>query len=493
MATISDYTRVVKKERPLLADIVDQFGELDLLSFSKELFKRGEAQSGIYRSEFIDLMFLTFPDLSKEILDKYNVSLRKNPIVSTADHQCIINHPVYLNSNILLALFSEDFSCGKKPYITPPILSFSGIPLNNAAYPRGILLSTPQGEKRFSFFGTKDRRKIVYSVNSLLFSETQIDQWVKNNEDVFSKKELGFIKQKLLEVSNDTRINSCISFSEQTIVFNDWLWEKIFPDAKLNFFPIDELSKNFFSKVLIKNKEFALYKFLFDFSAKKQDILFNSIYGAWDLEKLGDCRPGGGTCFFWGINKEKRMLPLKREGNFLKSLKADFKPIKWNPNDLAKELENKRIMPSILMNYLVIAGHYGLYCSGAFNQISYLSPILKQYRSALLEMREREEASRVGKILDNGVHAFLYFLFGESEDKVIPLCSFNILQEGRKHRAVADILKNVTLKKAFEVTAPLIFPFITDPKNRDRMNFSFEDVYSQLKGVVPKNLIIKRW
>ena len=398
MTPISDYTKEVRKARPLLSKIVDEFGELNVFDFANRLFQKGETQSQIYRPEFINLLSSAFPETPKDVLHQFNTSLRKNPIVSMADHHCIINHPVYLNSNILLSLFATNFSQEKNPIVAPPILSFSAIPLNNAAYPRGILLGAPEGEKRFSFFGTKQRHQTVCLTEPLSFSESEINHWVRHNKEGFTEDELGFIKEILLNLVSNSNIKNCDTFAEQTTVFNNWLWEKIFPGVKLFFFPIEKLTKRFFLETLIKEKSSPLYNFLFNFPLEKQDELFNGIYGAWALNKLEKWQPGGGTSFFWGVNKEKRTIPLRRISGVLTSADESVKSVKWNPEDLAQALEEERIIPSILSNYLFIACHYGLYCSGAFNQIGYLSPILKQYQKALLEI-SRDEAERVEKML----------------------------------------------------------------------------------------------
>ncbi len=116
MTPISSYIKAVREARPLLSKIIDEFGELNVFDFSRRLFQKGKIQSKIYRPEFINLLSLTFPNLPDDVIRQFDISLRKNPIVSTADHHSIINHPVYLNSNILLSLFARDFSQEKSPY-----------------------------------------------------------------------------------------------------------------------------------------------------------------------------------------------------------------------------------------------------------------------------------------------------------------------------------------------------------------------------------------
>jgi hypothetical protein len=492
MTSLAVYVETIKKERPLLNKIVEELGDLNVKDFSKRLFERGMLQKGIYRPEFINLLSLAFPKTPKNIIEQLNISLRKNPLVSTADHHSIINHPVYLNSSILLSLFAKDFSQNKDVTIAPPIFSFASVPLNNASYLRGILLSGVDGEKRFSFFGSNRRHESMYVVEPLSFSEFQINQWIDNNIKYFSKKDLTFVKKSLLELTSSTDIAKCSSFLEQTQVFNSWMWKKLFPDIELLFFPIEKIVDAFFRNILIKNKNLSLYKFLFEFSLERQDELFEGIYGAWNLSKLANFIPGGGTSYFWGINENKGLLPLLRKDGFLVSKEAGFRPIEWNLESINKALEEKRIVPSILSAYLVMA-HYGLYCSGAFNQIGYLTPIINQYKKGLLEINEGEEAGRLAEMLTDGAHAFLYFLFGESRDKVVPLCTFNVLEQKSKINHIEEVISNINAREIFNITAPLIFPFIVSPRMRDAMKFSFEDIYLQLKSKVPENIIIEKW
>jgi hypothetical protein len=481
------YSKVIQENRPLLKRILQDYGDLSILETTNLLLEKGKKHKSIYDSEFINLIKKTFPHLGKAYLQKLDACLKNNPVVSTADHQCPINHPVYINSSVQLSLFAKQFSENEKPYIMPPILSFSSLPLNNTAYLRGLLMAFPQGEKRFSFFGTSMRHMALPMVQSLSFNKTSINQWVKANSKNFTNNQLNEIKILLEKISKETEINKCKDYSEQISVWNKWLWQNFFPDYGMEFLPIDLLSKTFFTEILIHNPGLSLYKFLFSLSQETLIKLFDGIYGCWST------KTNGGTFFFWGVDKRKSLMQLKLKNNQLIADDKTFASIDWNPSSIAKAWKDKKILPALLTNYLIIAGHYGLFCSGAFNQIGYLQPIIKAYSIGLRKVNLISEAQRVEQMQTDGVHAFLYFLFGATKDLAIPLCGLNMLQEKNKINKIEDVLKKITVNKAFSVTAPLNFPYIVSASDVKKYDFSFEKSYREIRKIIPEELIIQDW
>ena len=492
MSNISVYSDIILERRPLLKTILHQYGDLSIWKATNLLLDKGKANANLFNRKFINVIQSTFPHLESEYLQKLDICLQKNPLVSTADHQCPINHPVYINSNIQLSLFTKSFSLNKKPYIMPPILSFSSLPINNTAYIRGLLMASPKGEKRFTFFGSSMRHDALPTVKPLCFDKKTINYWIEVNRNNFSKQELGFIYSVLNLVSTKTDINQCASYSQQINVWNKWLWRKFFPNYHMEFLPIDLLSKTFFAEELVNNTSLPLYKFLFDLSEEEQLKLFDGIYGCWSLDLLKDFK-GGGTCFFWGINKNHRMIPLLRKNKQLVSQDKSFPSINWNPISIAQAWKENKITPSLLMNYLIMAGHFGLFCSGAFNQIGYLQPMMKQYSSGLKKLGLLSESERIDEISTDGIHAFLYFLFGTTKELAIPLCGLNMLQEVEKMNRVEDVLKKITVNDAFKITAPLIFPYIVNNNDLKSCNFSFEKSYGEILPFIPSPFVIQNW
>ncbi|OGK38211.1 hypothetical protein A3F03_02865 [Candidatus Roizmanbacteria bacterium RIFCSPHIGHO2_12_FULL_41_11] len=487
MSNISIYSEVIQEKRPLLKTILQQYGNFNIWEATNLLLEKGKRNITLYNPDFIKLVKLTFPHLDKEYLEKLDSCLRINPLASTADHQCPINHPVYINSNVQLSLFAKSFSLNKKPYIMPPILSFSSMPLNNTAYIRGLLMASPKGEKRFTFFGSSMRHTALPTVKSLFFNKKTINYWLKMNSDCFPEPELYFISSILEQIAANTSINKCESYCEQISIWNKWLWRNFFPKYRMEFLPIDLLSKFFFENFLIKNSLLSLYKFLFTLSIDKILELFDGIYGCWNL------KTDGGTFFFWGIDEKRRMIPLKIKNNELTSNMTTFTPIKWSLTSIINAWNAKRIIPSLLTNYLIIAGHFGLFCSGAFNQIGYLHPMMKQYAKALKTLGLVSESERVSQMAVDGVHAFLYFLFGATSETAIPLCGLNMLQEKDNMNKIEETLKQVTVNDAFKITAPLTFPYIVNKEDLQKIHFSFEKSYQKIRQHLPKEFIIQDW
>ena len=492
MKNLDFYSEIIKEKRPLLKSLLDKYGNSNIWSFTNDLLSEGKKQSKFYNPAFIKTVKLTFPNLSKEYLDKLGSSLRMNPLVSTADHQSPINHALYINSNTQLSLFAKSFSDNRTPYILPPTLSFSSLPLNNAAYLRGFLMATPTGEKRFTLFGTSVRHDALSTIKALTFDNKSIEQWLTLNNKTFIKEELDFVGKLLTQFSNETSVNESKTYIEQVGIWNNWMWKQFFPEYEMRYLPIDALSKSFFINELINNSNLPLYKFLFAFSEEKQVELFNGIYGCWEIDKLSKFE-GGGTCFFWGIDQKNHLIPLLKKDKQLIAKDSSFSPIDWNPTSVANAWKNNRIVPSLLTNYLIMAGHFGLYCSGAFNQIGYFQPMMNQYSAALKTLGEDSESDRVAQMKTDGIHALLYFLFGCTKSKAIPLSGLNMFQQVDKIKKIENTLKQITVEESFKITAPLIIPYVVNPDEREKYNISFERSYKEIREYIPKELIIQNW
>ncbi|OGK15295.1 hypothetical protein A3H80_00345 [Candidatus Roizmanbacteria bacterium RIFCSPLOWO2_02_FULL_37_19] len=485
MATIREYIDEVRKERPILDNLVTKYGNESMWSVSERVLDRGKQQAHFYRPEFIPLFKRAFPYLPVDVLEQYEETLKSNPLISTADHHGPIDHPAFVSSNILLSLYGN--------ITIPPILSFSSIPLNNASYPRGLLLGGPEGMKRFSFFGSRVRHETVNTVDALEFNSGTISNWTLENKKNFDSSELEFIESILKDFTRSSSVNDCNSYSEQVRIWNLWFWKKFFPNKHIYFNPIDDLTSTFFKEVLCKNSALPIYKVLFTLPQDKQERIFNGVYGAWKSDKLKSYSPGGGTWYFWGINKAKRMIPLRREGGKLTAHDKSFTSINWTPESLSEALFNKKIVPALITNYLVVGGHYGLYCSGGNNQVYYYGEIMKGYVKALENIGEFEEAKRVKKIDTSGVHQLLWLLFGKNKNKIIPLCSMNMFYIEKKLHNIMKIIDSIDFEIGFNIAAALLFPYIVSPQRRKEMNYTFEDTFIQLKNIMPNDLIFQEW
>ena len=245
--------------------------------------------------------------------------------------------------------------------------------------------------------------------------------------------------------------------------------------------------------MLGQDKTLPIYKVLFELSPNIQNELLNGIYGGWSLEKLKKFQQGGGTWFFWGIDEDKHMIPLIRDGNKLIAQSSKFMPISWETQALYDGLEQKKLVPAMILNYFVVGGHFGIYCSGGNNQVYYYEKIMKGYIKALEAIGELEEVGRVSQINTQGVHQLLWFLFGKINGSIIPLSSLNLLEIKSKLKNVKQILKDTDFETGFNIAASMLFPYIVSPTVKKKMKYSSEDVYKQLVEIVPDKFIFEEW
>ena len=90
-------------------------------------------------------------------------------MILTGDHHGFLCHPVLVNGDLLFALSHQDGIV--------PVLAFGNVPLNNATYPRGLLLTEMRATRNpvtLPFFPDKSKHRLVYATRS--FDKKTLDR-----------------------------------------------------------------------------------------------------------------------------------------------------------------------------------------------------------------------------------------------------------------------------------------------------------------------------
>ena len=69
-----------------------------------------------------------YPDIANDVVDQ----LENQPLVSTIDHHGVLNHPFFINSNLIFSLYGQEYLI---------CLSTSGVSLNNSSWPASLLMT----------------------------------------------------------------------------------------------------------------------------------------------------------------------------------------------------------------------------------------------------------------------------------------------------------------------------------------------------------------
>src|ERR1051326_7403500 len=102
------------------------------------------------------LKSLYSPDTAGQVAAQFNAL----PLLSTIDHLGLLNHPFFLNSNLIFSL--------RQDLKFLPVLATAGISLNNSSWPGCLVRNLPGGIlKRYSFFPDKIKTHAVLSAPPL--------------------------------------------------------------------------------------------------------------------------------------------------------------------------------------------------------------------------------------------------------------------------------------------------------------------------------------
>jgi hypothetical protein len=373
-------------KRPILGQILKKFGKETLFEYSKRYSDAKPANVLSERKkEFIDVLTKqTSPILGAECGQRLALQLAGHYIVSTADHLGPLNHPFFLNANMLAGLSQSD-AAGRQmtDWI---VLACANISLNNSSYPRGIQFHIRKGNelqlKSFPFFPTALRHAPVYNLPSYTIAGLEK---LKN----FLRTGLGGQVPKgnieeILELYAHNDIMGLHHYSDQASLINYRMFKNFFSEdsGPLNLVYVnqEELTVNLLRRHLDARTEIHRLIFEPEFRAAALE-LFEGIPGAFSLMEFR------GTFLFWGydISKAIRMRLTELNGALV-SDDGSFS-VRIDPDSIYEALNQGTLIPSMLLNMLLVGGYYGLKCLGGFSQTSYLTWMLEAYQKMFPEAR----------------------------------------------------------------------------------------------------------
>ena len=238
-----------------LANIYKEFGHKSLLEYSGSwpVFEPSKNLETflLYTKE------LLLEDNPTETVHKMIHQLGKNPLVSTIDHFGILNHPFFLNSNLIYS-----FRPGLKYLVC---LATSGISLNNSSWPGCILSTSQEGRmQRFSFFPDKIKTHTVFAVPAFGKDGVyRVEKGIKNSNyfEQHSKQELADLME---EIFCNPEIFNFDDFLGQAGFASGKLWSKIFPEAPaVVYISLEKLIGNVIQGEICPRPEHILHKLFF--------------------------------------------------------------------------------------------------------------------------------------------------------------------------------------------------------------------------------------
>lgn len=379
----------VFSQRPVLKTLIEKHGNETLHTYASNY-----AKETIYpedrRNQIISIIECEVERLfGTHTANRVREQLAHEYLVNTADHVGPVTHSWFVSTS---ALIGTSLSNASSSIIT---LACSNVSLNNISFPRGVLFHTAKGqhmaEQRLSFLPSDSHAASVYGFRPYTTDEIKkVKKLLREKVRAGDVTDIVAAKLTLLidEVYGTDTALSQSSYADQISITNKVLWERMFQDEH-----VPELLYIEQEKIVAV----ALTQHHMDSQSVISKILFDPKYTTCALEHF-DAVPScysltehKGTFLFWGVSDQNnyRVSLWYHEGT-LRSADGTV-TIPLTPQAITTAIREKKIVPSLLLTFMLLSFHYGLNCIGGFNQINYVTAMKNAYLKFLSEMHEDQE------------------------------------------------------------------------------------------------------
>ncbi len=380
---------------PELKNILEAHGSktiMEYITFVNDFISKGDFSFFDQRQEDF---FAVYQETLKSIFDERVIresieTLKKNRLISTADHQGVISHPFFLSSTYARTLYAQ--KVGQGSVVTFPCASIS---LSNSSFPRGLIVHDRDDVEKKIYF-----KSLVHKLNPVFCEEKIERDGVQKMYDTLSsitlEKEM---RKKILSVFKDIffseKFLSLESFDEQCTYGSLMLWKYVPTFENIDLIYVSQ--EKVVTDLIIKKHlggDTLIHSLLFDETYHALFVrYFDGITGAFDIQAKK------GTQLFWGVRAHERVALFIQENKLIDSNGDIFLIIETE--EIKKALQERRIMPSMPLVFIVLSFYYGFVCGGGFSQVDYLGSMKNAWMNMLRDVGENSETDQVEKIPTN--------------------------------------------------------------------------------------------
>lgn len=463
----------VLAERYVLEEILKKRGAKTLLDYANQYVDVNLSPAIPRRqSEFLSTLGEVVEErLGKTVADSVVRQMEKYYFVSTGDHTGPITHPFPLNSNLLTGAAIATHSDPDLQNVI--VLSCANISIDNSDFPRGIFFHTHKdGElqtHRLGFYTSNYRPPSVYTLPA--YTKAEVEKIYHALEVKCDKKEIGkSVYKKMVELvkevydQEDTYHSK--DYAEQMTKSNFKLWQKLFEKSEVKLPNLISLGlEDMVVRLLIKYhfyKDTILNHMIFDPEYEPfMDKYFEDIHGSFSRKE------SSGTYLFWAIPKGSRYnLQLWREGNFLVSKDGSYR-IELKPEIIQKALEEKELIPNLLLDFATISFYYGVKCLGGFDQVNYLTCMKNSYINMNVDLENYRSIEVCARAQTKEICVGLSFAFMEFGDHEVGLASgpdLYLYGDKMSWSRLLETVKELTLEDAISPLMPEMYKISFDEK-----------------------------
>ncbi|MBI5530674.1 MAG: hypothetical protein HY918_04205 [Candidatus Doudnabacteria bacterium] len=389
------------------------------------------------------IKFLLADIYGQDEAEKISGQIQKFPLVSTIDHHGIFGHPFFLNANLLFSLRND------LKFL--PVLTTSGVSLNNSSWPACLVLSDKFGKQiRLSFFHDGHKTKTAFAAQKIEKRDVE-----NIRKQIKGLKFLDGLKQKKLDelvkkVFLSPEVLERKIFSDQACIISRMLWAEVFPEApKLAYLPLEDLVGELIVKDIANNKNHFLCQLLFTSSGfDLAEKYFTGLKGAFGF--------GKGSFLFWEVDGFGRRRALSRQ-----DLETKYRDL---AEGISNDLKDRKIYPTSLVCFLVSL-FYGLNCLGGFNQTSWLTDIKEKFVALLSERGETELAARISQVVTDNF-AETPVAFSLANNVLLKPSLLDLYLNNASYSSIINNARKITLAQSLETELPEIYKIVMPELDR---------------------------
>ncbi len=450
----SELRESVLDKTPGLKHALNRYGDMSLLTyfntFSHISFPVSETKKDEITSTVYDYIARTIdPIVANRVASEFHTSY----YVSTADHHHPQTHPYSLSSSLV-----QSHVATKSGRNTVCIFSCSGISMNNNSSPRGPLFHTDTlDEQRLPLFSLGHKHHPVYGLPAYTSQQLKKTQQLLAENKHVTDTQKKILVPLLQHIYGTSTAQSLHYYSEQLTHTNYHLW-KLLPEQShidLAIIPQEDIVNTLLIKYHLGMNS-TIDKLLHEQACLERfELCFDGIDGAFSLNERT------GTFLFWAIVDGERKALWHNNGT-LQTEDASY-TITLTPESITHALQNKILMPSMALTYIVISFYYGVTCGGGFLQGSYLSKMKYAYLKWLDAINgATEERNQVEMLETDLVMADFSFLTLTHNDTIVPATTFDLLlyPQTNPNHSLSSYIDSWTLKEAVDQLMPMFYKIL---------------------------------
>ena len=424
-------------KRPTLGSIYAEHGKKTLFAYANAW----QVQKNIPDALLLNALARETARLyGSEIAAGVAAQLQSLSLVSTIDHLGILNHPFFVNSNVVYSL-RQDIR-----YLI--CLATAGVSMNNQSSWSGCFLYHPDNQTalhKIPLAAGSASMRTVFSASAINAPEIKkfsqslgLSQFTLEQKNSIASLVDRLLSPKILAQKN---------FSDQACSMSSCLWREYFPEGpQLICLSLEDVLIDFFIGVLDSEQHILTRLLTTERGWQLIEHYFEGMAGAFSAQ-------GKGSFLFWGVDAKGKRVALRRQRNHLIGLSVS---IALTPASLSSALRQRILYPGSLLSFLVLLSG-GLTCLGGFNQTSWLTEVREKFALLLSELEEKKLALSVAAAqTQNFAETGLVFLIRNGS--IVPASGIDIFLRRQPGllREYGNLAHELTLAQSIEVSLPEI-------------------------------------